>query len=184
MTLLTQTKPIAKITYDEFLEWDGEDQHLEWVEGEIIRMSPVSNRHQDVAGFLLAALRIYVESRHLGDIRSEPYQMKAALHLPGRAPDIFFIANENRSHMKPTYLEGPADLVVEIISPDSRARDRGDKFFEYEAGGIPEYWLLDPVREQAEFYQLGANGIYRLVPADAEGKYHSAVLHGLWLQVE
>jgi hypothetical protein len=40
------------------------------------------------------------------------------------------------------------------------------------------------VREQAEFYQLGSNGIYRLVPPDAQGRYYSAVLPGLWLQVD
>lgn len=184
MALATLPETQARISYEDFLEWDGEDQHLEWVEGEVIKMSPVSNRHQDVGGFLLAALRIYVEARHLGDIRSEPYQMKAAPHLPGRAPDIFFIANTNRAHMKSTYLDGPAELVVEIISPESRARDRGDKFFEYEAGGVPEYWLLDPIREQAEFYQLGENGIYQVVPSDSEGKYHSIMLPGLWLQID
>lgn len=184
MALATLPETQARISYEDFLEWDGEDQHLEWVEGEVIKMSPVSNRHQDVGGFLLAALRIYVEARHLGDIRSEPYQMKTAPHLPGRAPDIFFIANTNRAHMKSTYLDGPAQLVVEIISPESRARDRGDKFFEYEAGGVPEYWLLDPIREQAEFYQLGENGIYQVVPSDSEGKYHSIMLPGLWLQID
>ena len=80
-------------------------------------------------------------------------------------------------------MEGPADLVVEIISPESRARDRGDKFYEYEQGGIPEYWLIDPVRQQAEFYQLGADGISRPAPIDDQGRYHSAALPGLWLQV-
>ena len=73
---------------------------------------------------------------------------------------------------------------MEIIRPESRARDRGDKFFEYEAGGVPEYWLIDPVREQAEFYQIDEKGIYRLVPLDAEGRYHSAMLPDLWLQVD
>ena len=109
--------------------------------------------------------------------------MKPALSLPGRAPDIFFVATAHLDRLKKTFLEGPADLVVEIISPESRARDRGEKFFEYEAGGVPEYWLLDPLRQQAEFYQLNENGIYRTVPPDQEGRYDSAVLPGLWLQV-
>lgn len=180
MAAATQTQ----ISYEEFLEWTGEDQHIEWVNGEVVEMSPVSNRHQDVAGFLLALLRFYAEARQLGEVRSEPYQMKPGPNLPGRAPDIFFVAGTHLARMKKTYLEGPADLVVEVISPESRARDRGDKFYEYEQGGIPEYWLLDPVREQAEFYQLGSDGIYRLVPPDAQGRYHSAVLPGLWLQVD
>jgi Uma2 family endonuclease len=186
MTTLMQTEtPIdtqAKISYEEFLEWMNDERHAEWVDGEVVPMSPVSNRHQDVAGFLIALLRVYAEERHLGEVRSEPYQMKPALHFPGRAPDIFFVAAAHLDRLKKTYLEGPADLVVEIISPESRARDRGDKFFEYEAAGIPEYWLLDPIREQAEFYQLGADGIYRPTALDEQGRYHSVVLPGLWLQ--
>ena len=85
--------------------------------------------------------------------------------------------------MRNTYLDGPADLAVEIISPESRARDQGDKFYEYEQGGVPEYWLIDPVREQAEFYQRSANGFYLPVAPDAQGRYHSAALPGLWLEV-
>jgi len=179
MATATQTK----ISYEEFLEWTDEDQHVEWVEGELVPMSPVSNRHQDISGFLLALLRFYTEARHLGEVRSEPYQMKPGPTLPGRAPDIFFVADAHLSWMKKTYLDGPADLAVEIISPESRARDRGDKFYEYEQGGVPEYWLIDPVREQAEFYQRDDNGFYRPILPDAQGHYHSAALPGLWLQV-
>ena len=174
----------AKISYEDFLEWLNEERHAEWVDGEIIEMSPVSNQHQDVAGFLVALLRIYAEERHLGEVRSEPYQMKPAISLPGRAPDIFFVATAHLDRLKKTFLEGPADLVVEVISPESRVRDRGEKFFEYEQGGVSEYWLLDPLRQQAEFYQLNGNGIYRTVPLDQEGRYYSAVLPGLWLQAD
>ncbi len=180
MATATQTK----MSYEEFLERPGEDPHVEWVAGEVVPMSPVSNRHQDVSGFLLSLLRFYAEARHLGEVRSEPYQMKPGPTLPGRAPDIFFVADAHLSWMKKTYLDGPADLAVEIISPESRARDRGDKFFEYEQGGVPEYWLLDPVREQAEFYQRDEDGFYRPILPDAQGRYHSAALPGLWLQVD
>jgi Uma2 family endonuclease len=85
--------------------------------------------------------------------------------------------------VKKNYLQGPADLAVEIISPDSRARDRGEKFYEYEQGGVREYWLIDPVRKQAEFYALGKNGIYRLMNVGEDGIFRSQVLKGLWLQV-
>ena len=183
MITATQTKPTTKISYENFLEQTDENPHVEWVDGEIIPMSPVSNQHQNVAGFLIALLRVFAEENHLGEVRSEPYQMKPALHLPGRAPDIFFVAQAHLDRLKKTYLEGPADLIVEIISPESRARDRGDKFYEYEQGGVLEYWIIDPTRNQAEFYQRGEDGYYRPILADAQGRYHSAVLPGLWLEV-
>jgi Uma2 family endonuclease len=86
--------------------------------------------------------------------------------------------------LKGTYLEGPEDLVVEIISPESAGRDRGDKFYEYREAGIPEYWLIDPTLQQAEFYHLDAQGRYQLVPPDGEGIYHSRALPGFWLRVD
>ncbi|HIE27934.1 TPA: Uma2 family endonuclease [Candidatus Poribacteria bacterium] len=173
-----------KMTYEEFLAWLDEDIHAEWVNGEVVFMSPISGEHQDVGGFLLALIWHFVEAHQLGVIRYDPFQMKTGPDLPGRAPDILFVANENLSRLKRTHLEGPADLVVEIISPDSRGRDRGDKFYEYEQGGVREYWLIDPLRKQAEFYRLGEDGIYRFVPIGDDGIFRSSVLEGLWLKVD
>ena len=174
--------PPAKLTYEEFLAQTNDGTWAEWVDGEVIDMT-VSQEHQELGSFLLALLKHFAEAHQLGRVFYEPFQMKTGPDLPGRAPDVFFVARENLSRIEKNYLNGPADLVVEIISPDSRGRDRGDKFYEYEQGGVREYWLLDPIRKQADFYQLGADGIYRLVPVDNDGDYHSAVLPGLWLKV-
>lgn len=184
--LAESAPPVAptKMTYEEFLAWADEDTWAEWVNGEVIMLSPASNRHQDVAGFLTALLRYFVEAHQSGVVRFAPFQMKTGSNLPGREPDILFIAREHLDRLKDVYLDGPADLVVEIISPDSRARDRGEKFYEYEQGGVREYWLIDPQRRQAEFYRLGSDGIYRLVPVGEGSIFHSAVLEGLWLRVE
>ncbi len=176
--------PPGKMTYEEFLAWADEDTWAEWVNGEVIILSPASKRHQDLVTVLAALLRFFVDAHQLGIVLTAPFQMKIGPDLPGREPDILFISREHLDRFKDTYLDGPADLVVEIISRDSRARDRGDKFYEYEQGGVREYWLLDYLRRQAEFYQLGADGIYRLVPIGEDGIYRSTVLEGLWLRVE
>jgi Uma2 family endonuclease len=175
--------PPGKMTYEEFLAWADEDTWAEWVNGEVITLTPASDRHQDLATFLAALFRFFVEARQLGRVLTAPFQMKLGPDLPGREPDVLFIASEHLDRLKNTYLDGPADLVVEILSPDSRARDRGAKFYEYEQGRVREYWLLDYLRRQAEFYQLWSDGIYRPVPVDAEGIYRSAVLDGLRLKV-
>ena len=182
----TQEKaaPPGKMTYEEFLAWADEDTWAEWVNGEVIIMSPASLRHQQLATFLATSINFFVDAHRLGVVLTPPFQMKTGSDLPGREPDIIFVAREHLDRFRDTYLDGPADLVVEIISRDSRARDRGDKFYEYEQGGVREYWLLDYLRRQAEFYQLGRDGIYRPVPIGADGIYHSAVLEGLWLRVE
>jgi Uma2 family endonuclease len=176
--------PTQKMTYEEFLAWCDEDTWAEWVDGEVQMVSPASNKHQDLARFLTAVLSFYIEAQDLGVIRPAPFSMRLANVPSGREPDILFVANEHRARLKESFLDGPADLVIEIISPESIGRDRGEKFVEYEASGIPEYWLIDPERQQAEFYHLGADGRYHVMNADAAGIFHSQILKGFSLRVE
>ncbi len=178
-----ETSPGA-MTYEEFLNWPGDNHHVEWVNGRIQFMRPVTQPHETIRRFLSSLLNLFAEAHNLGQVYSEPFQMKTGPDLPGRTPDVFFVANEHLERVKRLNLEGPADLVIEIISPGSRGTDRGDKFYEYEQGGVPEYWLLDPERQQAEFYLRGNDGIYRVAPLGSDGLYRSKVLAGLWLKVE
>ncbi len=178
--LLAPVEP-RKMTYEEFLAWADEDTLAEWVDGEVIMYSPASDRHQDISGFLESVLRSFVEVRQLGIVRSAPFQMKLA--ESGREPDLLFVAQTNLGRLKETCLDGPADLVVEIVSPESAGRDRGEKFYEYARGGVPEYWLIDPQTEWAEFYRLEEEH-YRLAFGGQEGEYHALMLPGFALRVE
>ncbi|MCB9126393.1 MAG: Uma2 family endonuclease [Ardenticatenales bacterium] len=178
--LLLAADAAKKISYEQFLAWADEDLRPEWVDGEIITMSPASNRHQDLARFLTALLSVFVETRSTGVIRPAPFQMRLE---QGREPDLLFVATPHLDRLKAAYLDGPADLVIEIITPERASRDRGDKFYEYEAGGVNEYWLIDPLRERVEFYQLN-DGRYQLAFSGAEGRYASLVLPGFWLSIQ
>ena len=158
-----------KMTYEEFLAWADEDTLAEWVNGEVVMTSPASNRHQDLIGFLESVLRPFVETHQLGIVRSAPFQMKLE---HGREPDLLFVAQAHMDRLKRNYLDGPADLVIEIISPESAGRDRGEKFYEYAAGWRAEYWLIDPDTHWAEIYRLSENR-YRLAFEGGEGEYHA-----------
>lgn len=189
---MTQLKPLPprrqprrpRMTYEEFLNLDGENQHVEWVDGEVVPMPPISDGHSLVGIYLIRLLGEFVEHFKTGVLLSDPFQMKTGPDLPGRAPDILFVANRNRGRLHRTFLEGPADLVVEIISPDSRTIDRVDKFREYGEGGVREYWLIDPGRRRAEFYRRGRDGRFHLIPVDEQGVIRSKVIKGLWLKVD
>ncbi len=176
--LFTPTR--LRMSYEEFLDWADEDTLAEWVNGEVIMTSPASYKHQDISGLLESVLRVYVETKQLGVVQTAPFQMKLE---NGREPDIIFVATEHLGRFKKNYLDGPADLAVEIISPESAGRDRGDKFYEYARGGVPEYWLIDPQIEQADFYRL-AGDRYETAFSGHEGRYDALVIPGFWLQVE
>jgi Uma2 family endonuclease len=174
------TLPPQPLPYEAFLDWLDEDISAEWVNGWIEPMSPASNQHQDLVAFLGTLLRIHAECDDLGKVLTAPFQMKTGPDLAGREPDLLFVAREHLHRLRPTFLDGPADLVVEIISPESRGRDRGDKFYEYEQGGVREYWLLDPIRNRAEFYTRTAEGFYEPMPL-TETVFESQVLPGFRL---
>lgn len=184
----TPTPPITpapplRMTFDEFLEWTNEHLFAEWVDGEVIVMSPPSISHQDIAAFLAALLRLFVEAKGLGRILTAPVLMKLDTRPSGREPDIVFIANERTDRLKKVFLDGAADVAVEVVSPDSQTRDRRDKFYEYEKAGVREYWLIDPTRDLAEFYQLGPDGTYVKMSVTDDGIFRSSVIEGLWLRV-
>jgi Uma2 family endonuclease len=181
LEMLLPSTALRKMTYEEFLAWADEDTLAEWVDGEVVMYSPASRRHQLLVGFLEKVLGMFVEQCNLGIVLSAPFQMRLA--DLGREPDLLFVAVDHLDRLKETHLDGPADLVVEIVSPESAGHDRGDKFYEYARGGVPEYWLIDPDMEWAEFYQLERER-YRVAFSGKEGRYDARVLPGFWLRVE
>ena len=144
--------------------------------------SPASFRHEQITKFLHVTMTLFNDVYALGEVIEPPFQMK--ITKSGREPDVIFVAKAHLDRIKSTFVDGPADLVVEVISPESARRDRTTKFTEYSDAGIPEYWLIDPVAEEATFYQLDASGQrYQEIALDADGVYHSLALPGFWLRV-
>lgn len=176
--------PARKVTYEEFLDWADEDTWAEWVDGEVIVFMPASLRHQQIMLFLSHVLGLFVEVFKLGVVVTPPFQMKLSFRPSGREPDLIFVARQHQHRLAPTFLDGPADLVVEIVSEDSRTRDRRDKYLEYQRAGVREYWLIDPDTPSATFFGLGPDGQYRPLPIDEHGVFHSTVLERFWLRVD
>jgi Uma2 family endonuclease len=172
------------MTFEEYLAWDQEGIRAEWVCGEVILVASVRLDHQFIMGFLYRLLIAFVERENLGVVLLPPTRMRLPEKPSGREPDLMFIASAHAERLQETYVDGPADLVVEIVSPDSEVRDRADKFLEYETAGIPEYWLLDPRRQEASFYVLGADAQYHRRPVSSDGLYQSHVLAGFRLRVD
>jgi Uma2 family endonuclease len=79
------------------------------------------------------------------------------------------------------WVEGAPDLIMEIVSKDSVARDWREKYLEYEAAGVREYWIVDPIMERVEAYSLNAAQRYTLVE-ETDGTIHSTVLGGFYLK--
>ena len=177
-------KPGRAMSYDEFLHADFDHNHYEWVDGEAVEMAAVELDHDRLTNFLISVLTLTVATRDLGSIHSEPFQIQPNAGGNGRAPDVMFLSKDNQDYLEQLVLRGPADLIIEVASDGTRRIDRGAKFREYEAGGVPEYWMPDPKRKRAEFYQLGPDGKYRQVPPGPDGVYHCRAIPGVWVRPE
>lgn len=171
----------AGLSYEEFLEWADEDVHAEWIDGEIIVMSPASTVHQEIADFLASIIRFYVEENQIGRVITSRIIMRPTPNLPAREPDVMFVSSKHLDRIQQSSINGPADLVVEIISPESRTRDTIDKFREYQEGGVSEYWIVDTYEHSIQFFRRNDAGLYEETPS-VDGVYHSKVIDGFWLK--
>jgi hypothetical protein len=95
-----------------------------------------------------------------------PYEAAVKKHEAASAPASMYVAQGGTQEVASQSVRGTVYNNAFIppqpveVPPESRSRDRGEKYYEYEEGGVREYWLIDPVRRKAEFYQLGADGYY------------------------
>lgn len=181
-----------EMSYEDFLAWANEDVHAEWVpiddseNGEVIIHIPPKLAHQQVVKFLSKLLDLFVRLFDLGDVEFAPFEVKLQPGRSSREPDIFFVAKERLDRLTQDRMNGPPDLIVEVISDDSVKRDRSDKYREYQAAGVREYWVIDPrkERQRADFFYLDEQGEYRLFATEEDERAESQVLPGFWLHPE
>lgn len=166
-----------KQTPEQLYESLDEDVKAELINGEVVTLSPASIKHDRLQGFFSRVLEELVEAHGMGEVFGEQVEMR--LGAQRYVPDVSFVANEHLDRVKPTRIEGPADLVVEITSPDTAGRDWGIKMRDYEQAGVREYWLVNPLVEQIQVYVLGSEGKYVALAPDETGAYRSTVLPGL-----
>lgn len=172
------------MSFEEYLRWTPEGGLAEWVRGEGVQYVSTTKYHQSVVQFLVVLFSFFLRAQKLGRVMTAPYAMRVAPGGSAREPDVFFIGNDRVDLMRDTFLDGPADLVVEVVSDDSVMRDRVEKFDEYQEAGVREYWVIDPRpgQQRALFYVL-RDGVFVPVNPGADGAFRSTVLEGLRLDV-
>src|SRR6185312_5741056 len=139
--------PNRPLSEEEFVAWCDEDVKAEWVDGRVIMMSPANYSHVNLTSFLISLLRIWVEGRGLGNVLGPEFAVRLRSRSR-RVPDLMFVAKERLQNLRTSHLEGPPDLAMEIVSPDSVERDWREKYDDYQAAGVREYWIIDLPRQR------------------------------------
>lgn len=174
-------KTPLRMTEEEYLAWVGETSLTEWVAGEVVFKVPISELHDLLQRVISASLEALVRRRGIGQVRGEKWATRLPQGPSWREADMVFVASDTTSTLTRNSLIGPPDLAMEIVSPGSQAMDYRIKFHEYEAAGIPEYWIVDPAATKVIAYRL-VNSKYTEIDADADGKVRSKVVDGWWLE--
>ena len=92
-------------------------------------------------------------------------------------PDLIFITEDNKSIITERGIEGPPEIVVEVISPSNSFVDRNSKKRKYLEFGVREYWIVDPGNKTLEVYTDNLDKPYLYL--SGEGEVHSTVLKEL-----
>lgn len=174
-----------RMTEEEFVAWYTFEGKAEWVDGEVVLMSPVSREHDGLQWWLRDLLGHYVEEKHLGEVLGPQFVTRLKIgrrRISRREPDVLFVAAERARLIGRNHLEGAPDLAIEIISPESQSRDRRQQYLEYEAAGVREYWIVDPLSREIEAYARRAEKFKLIQPA--KGKLASTVVKGWYLRPE
>ena len=172
-----------RMTEEEYELWQDEERTGEWVDGEVELMSPVGNRQSQLQVWLTIVLGSWISHHRLGELRGPDFPIRIPLPRRRRIPDLLFVATERTTILKPTYCDGPPDLALEIVAPESTSRDYRVKYGEYESFGVREYWIVDPQAQIVEASLLDANGVYQPIP-NVDGQIASTVMPGWFLKPE
>jgi len=162
------------VSFEDFVR-RYEGQRVEWHAGKVVAKVTNNTQHNAIVFFLAQVFSFYLSMYQLGRVVTDGVPLYIDSTIPAREPDLMVLLNDHLQHIKDTHVISPADIVVEVISPGSGSIDRGAKFDEYEQAGIPEYWLIDPIRKQADVYTLTEEGVYHRTDHSG-GKLASQIL--------
>ncbi|MEM8503145.1 MAG: Uma2 family endonuclease [Cyanobacteria bacterium P01_D01_bin.1] len=165
----------TQMSLEDFLSFDdGTDTLYELENGELLAMAPESELNQRIASFLFA---YFLQA----GISFECLRMRTELAVSGaratvRVPDFMVLSDElvaaleGATRATVTLEMPPPRLVVEVVSPGKKNSDRDYRYkkSQYEARGIEEYWIVDPIAQKVTVFSL-MEGLYeaRVFEGDA-----------------
>ncbi len=171
---------LKKLTWEDLEDLPESHGRTELVDGELVLSPTPSPRHQWICGRLAARLGGFLAARG-GVFFDRPVHVVFDEHVHYE-PDLSYYAPGRALNLDAPYVEGPPDLIVEVILESNRSHDTIVKYRDYERYGVREYWLVDPREAHIRVFVL-EGGAYRLLGIFGRGEpVRSQVLEGLSLE--
>jgi Uma2 family endonuclease len=151
--------PQGQWTFADLEKLDDDGNHYEIIDGVLYVTTSPSNFHHWITKKLYNMLGKPAEDAGIAEAGWAPM----GVFMPGCdpvEPGFFLIRRDNIGILNRGKVRGVPDLIVEIISPGSRAYDEGVKLNAYARAGVPEYAVIDPKARALRYYKLVEPGTY------------------------
>ena len=173
---------VTKLTYHDFLLLPDDGKRYEILDGDLcVTPSPVT-RHQLIVGRFLHHLMTYLETHPVGTVFTAPYDVVLS-EIDIVEPDLLLVLHAGRAVVTEKNVQGPPDMILEVLSPGTAARDRNLKRKRYERFGVQEYWLIDPDDNTLEMLAMQDERYVQVCRAARPAECVSALLPGLVLNL-
>jgi Uma2 family endonuclease len=170
-------------TYGDLAALPDDQLRHELIDGEHVVSPSPNTAHQLISVRMFRALDDHVHRHRLGEVLFAPFDVKLSLFTV-LVPDLVYFTTERFAKVvNEKHATAAPDLVVEILSPGTRRRDKGRKRAVYDREGVREYWIVDPETRSITTLRrprpgAGLTGMTTLALAD-DGVLESRLLPGL-----
>ena len=172
----------VKFSYDDYLLLPDGRRH-EIVDGDL-RVVPAPNiRHQRISRNLEFALGEYIRQNDLGELLHAPCDVLLAQDNVVQ-PDILFVAKDRLGIIGSACVEGPPDLIIEILSEGTKHGDRILKRKLYARFAVSEYWIVDPESKTIEVLRWSEAGYETAAVYPQSGAVSSELFPALRLKLK
>ncbi|MBD2447373.1 Uma2 family endonuclease [Nostoc sp. FACHB-152] len=143
-----------KMSIEQYLEWEPlQEYRYEYVNGEVFAMTGGTIPHNDIALNLYRALYPHLRSRGCR-INVADVKVQVNINSPYYYPDVV-ISCDSRDLNARKFIQYPK-IIVEVLSPGTEAKDRGEKFTFYRnMPSLQEYILVESEKIGVESYRRG-----------------------------
>ena len=155
-----------RYTYADYLTW-LDDKRRELINGSIHLMSAPMRRHARISLKISTAINTFIEKENGNcHVYYAPFDVRLPLNHETSddkiydvvQPDICVVCDLSKLDDKGCI--GAPDLMVEVLSPSTLKTDWNYKFNLYEAAGVKEYWIVDPIAKAVNVFLLQSDGKY------------------------
>jgi Uma2 family endonuclease len=151
--MATRIAAATKLTYADYCQFPDDGTRHEVMDGEHWMSPPPEMYHQALSRRIQFQLYSQIELTGRGQVIYAPATVQLSEHDIVE-PDLIMVLQSRISILGKMKIDGPPNVLIEILSPSTEAVDRGRKLRLYERSGVPEYWIVDPQQRMIEQWVL------------------------------